>query len=151
MSSAVSLEPKAIPLKKTKQTTTLSARDEQRLRSASADFEALFVKQMLSAMRKTIPKDAEGNGLIRESQGEKIFRDLLDTEYANMLSRSGSGSGLGEMMFKQLVKRYQLQNTGTATNQASKTVDSAQKELGKLQTNTNTVQAAGIGPKNAFK
>ncbi|MBF0449134.1 MAG: hypothetical protein HQL67_13150, partial [Magnetococcales bacterium] len=51
----------------------ISPADRLRLREAAADFESMFVKQMLSSMRKAIPK--EDGGLIKESEGEKIFRD----------------------------------------------------------------------------
>lgn len=159
MSQAVGLDPKLPPVKQPRQ-TTLTPHDEQRLRGAAADFEALFVKQMLSAMRKTIPKDESGEGLIRESQGEKIFRDMLDTEYATAMSRrggsqggkgqAGSGIGLGDMIFKQLVKRYQIQSTQPIA-QSDQTVDAAQKGLVKLQSETNAMQATGFGPKSASK
>ncbi|MBF0131297.1 MAG: rod-binding protein [Magnetococcales bacterium] len=155
MSQAVGLDPKLPPVHKPRQ-TTLTPHDEQRLRGAAADFEALFVKQMLSAMRKTIPKDESGEGLIRESQGEKIFRDMLDTEYATAMSRrggkgqAGSGIGLGDMIFKQLVKRYQIQSTQPIA-QSDPTVDAAQKGLVKLQSETNAMQATGFGPKSALK
>ncbi|MBF0422198.1 MAG: rod-binding protein [Magnetococcales bacterium] len=135
-----------------KRVTSLSPQDEQRLRQASADFEALFIKQMLSAMRKTIPKDPNGSGLIRESQGEKIFRDMLDSEYANMMShRKGGGLGLGEMMFKQLVKRYQLQAGQGAGVQAEKGSTTARRALDRLQADANAVQSIQSGPKSALK
>jgi len=151
VSQPIGLDPKLIPLKGPRQ-TTLSLRDEQRLRNAAADFESLFIKQMLSSMRKAVPKDENG-GLIRESQGEKIFRDMLDSEYANIASRRGStGMGLGEMMFKQLIQRYQISANGkSSASQADKAVVAAQQGLDKVQGETHAMQAAQFGPKNAGK
>lgn len=160
MSQPIGLDPKLMPAKVgPPRHTTLSPQDEQRLRGAAADFEALFVKQMISAMRRTIPKDEKGEGLIRESQGEKIFRDMLDTEYANKMSHRGgkgqgsSGIGLGDMMFKQLIKRYQIQSTQPTAQsaQSDQSVQAAQKDLVKLQSETNAMQATGFGPKSASK
>lgn len=149
MSSPVGLDPQAVPRTgPNKKTTSLSPQDEQRLRAASADFEALFIKQMLSSMRKTIPKDPHGEGLVRESQGEKIFRDMLDSEYANMMShrKGGGGLGLGEMMFRQLVKRYQLQAGQADESQPGKVAANA---LQKLQMEGSAMQAVQNGPKTA--
>ena len=68
------------------------------LRRASQAFEAVFVRQMISAMRQTV---GDG-GLIKKSNGEKIFESMLDEEWAKKLvSRSGSGS-ISEMLYRQL-------------------------------------------------
>ncbi|MEC8930012.1 MAG: rod-binding protein, partial [Candidatus Latescibacterota bacterium] len=50
--------------------------DEQRqaLREASRQFEAVFLNQMLKAMRETV---GDG-GLIEKSQGEEVFQGMLD-------------------------------------------------------------------------
>ncbi|MBF0171835.1 MAG: rod-binding protein [Magnetococcales bacterium] len=150
MSQPIAFDPKTTSAAAPRQ-TTLSPRDEQRLRSAAADFESLFIQQMLTSMRKTVPKDENGEGLIRESQGEKIFRDMLDGEYANIMShRGGRGMGLGEMMFQQLVKRYQLQaNQPMAGGQPAALT--AERELKQLQSGTNAMQASQFGPKTASK
>lgn len=72
-----------------------SIQDRQRLEESAEAFEAIFLKQMLTSMRRTVPKGVDGKGgLIRESEGEKIFRDLLDGEYAQIMSRQGRGLGL---------------------------------------------------------
>lgn len=79
----------------------LDQQESARLREAAADFEAMFLKQMLTSMRKAIPKDTEG-ALFKESEGEKIFRDLLDEEYARVMSRGGNSLGLKESMLNHL-------------------------------------------------
>lgn len=85
----------------TLQNAMMSQQEIRRLREAATDFEALFLKQMLTAMRRTVPKSPEGEGaLVRESQGEKIFRDMLDGEYAKIMSQRGRGFGLREAVMK---------------------------------------------------
>ena len=71
--------------------------DDTKLREASDDFEAIFLQQMLKTMRKTSLE----SDFIKKSEGEKIFRSMLDEQYAILSAKSGS-LGLGEMIFQQL-------------------------------------------------
>ena len=71
--------------------------DDVRLREASNEFEAIFIQQMLKTMRKTT---LESN-FIKKSEGEKIFRSMLDEQYAILSAKSGR-LGLGEMIYQQL-------------------------------------------------
>ncbi|MBS1256833.1 MAG: Peptidoglycan hydrolase FlgJ [Deltaproteobacteria bacterium] len=71
--------------------------DDARLREAANEFEAIFIQQMLKTMRKTSLE----SDLIPKSEGEKIFRSMLDEQYARLSAKSGS-LGLGEMIFQQL-------------------------------------------------
>src|SRR5690625_3494972 len=73
------------------------AESEQQLRAAVSEFESLFIHEMLSAMRKTVPED----GLIPTNTAENIFEDMLDEEIAKMSSQAG-GIGLAEMLYQQL-------------------------------------------------
>ncbi len=68
------------------------------LYKASQDFEALFIKQMLDAMRKTIHKedDVLGGGL-----GQDVYEDMLYDEYAKKMS-STAQFGLADMIYRQL-------------------------------------------------
>lgn len=77
--------------------------DDKKLKESCQEFEAMFIKQMLSAMKKTVNK----SGLIKENMGEKIFDDMLNDEYAKSMA-STSGFGIAEMMYKQLaIDKYQ--------------------------------------------
>ena len=71
--------------------------DEAKLREAANEFEAIFIQQMLKTMRKTSLE----SDFIKKSEGEKIFRSMLDEQYAIMSAKSGR-LGLGEMIFQQL-------------------------------------------------
>ena len=59
--------------------------NDARLREASNEFEAIFIQQMLKTMRKT---SLESN-FIKKSDGEKLFRSMLDEQYAFLSAKSG--------------------------------------------------------------
>ncbi len=87
----------------TLQNTNFNLADDKKLKETCQEFEAMFVKQMLDSMNKTINK----SGLIKENMGEQIFNDMLTDEYSKKIS-DASGFGIAEMMYKQLaVKKYQ--------------------------------------------
>ena len=71
--------------------------DDARLREASNEFEAIFIQQLLKTMRKTSLE----SDFIKKSEGEKIFRSMLDEQYAILSAKSGR-LGLGEMIYQQL-------------------------------------------------
>ena len=71
--------------------------DDARLREASNGFEAIFIQQMLKTMRKASLE----SDFIQKSEGEKIFRSMLDEQYAILSAKSGR-LGLGEMIYQQL-------------------------------------------------
>ena len=71
--------------------------NDVRLLEASNEFEAIFIQQMLKTMRKTSLE----SGFIKKSEGEKIFRSMLDEQYAILSAKSGR-LGLGEMIYQQL-------------------------------------------------
>ena len=71
--------------------------NEANLREATNEFEAIFIQQMLKTMRKTSLE----SDFIKKSEGEKIFRSMLDEQYA-ILSAKSRKLGLGEMIFQQV-------------------------------------------------
>ena len=71
--------------------------DDAKLREASNEFEAIFIQQMLKTMRKTSLE----SDFIKKSEGEKMFRSMLDEQYAILSAKSGR-LGLGEMIYQQL-------------------------------------------------
>lgn len=92
----------AITAKKTDAKLNIAPADQRRLNEATADFEAMFIQQLFKSMRQTVPEDPHG-GLFAKSQGEKIFGEMLDGEYAKNMSRGNSGLGLKEAIFKQTI------------------------------------------------
>jgi len=71
--------------------------NDAKLRETANEFEAIFIQQMLKTMRET----SFESDLLPKSEGEKLFRSLLDEQYANLSAKSGS-LGLGDMIYQQL-------------------------------------------------
>ena len=71
-------------------------RDEDKLKEACRQFEAIFLKQMLNSMRKTVTK----NGLMDGGFSEEIFEDMLYDEYAEKMTKT-AGFGIADMLYKQ--------------------------------------------------
>ncbi len=73
---------------------------KEALKEAAQDFEALFLRQLLSSMRRTVPEgdpDMKGPGM-------EIYESMLDAEFAKHISQSGRGLGLADMLMKQFEK-----------------------------------------------
>jgi Rod binding domain-containing protein len=68
-----------------------------RLYRVSQEFEAIFIKQMLNVMRKSVSK----TGLMDGGMAEEIFEDMLYDEYAQKMAETGS-FGIANMIYKQL-------------------------------------------------
>ena len=68
-----------------------------KLYKACQDFEAIFVKQMLNVMRKTVNK----SGLMDGGFAEEVFEDMLYDEYANKMTEHAQ-FGLSDTLYKQL-------------------------------------------------
>jgi len=65
---------------------------------ACQDFEALFIKQMLDAMRKTVNKSDD---LLKGGMGQDIFEGMLYDEYAKKMAETAQ-FGLAEMIYRQV-------------------------------------------------
>jgi Rod binding domain-containing protein len=68
-----------------------------KLYKVSVEFEAILIKQMLNAMRKSVAK----SGLIDGGMAEEFFEDMLYDEYAKKMAGS-AGFGLADMIVRQL-------------------------------------------------
>jgi len=72
-----------------------SADPRQAIRQAAAQFEALFMQQMLKSMREAIPK----SGLL-EGAGQSTYQGMLDSQLAQ--SVGGQPGGLADVLVRQL-------------------------------------------------
>ena len=81
------------------------------LREASREFEAVFMNQMVSAMRKTV---GEG-GILNKSNGESIFEGMLDEEWAKKMASKTGPNSLSEILYKQLSHRMGLEEIPNAS------------------------------------
>ncbi len=78
-----------------------NAKDDVQLRRACTEFEALFIKQMLDAMRKTIDKS---NDLVQPGMADNIFEDMLYDEYSRKMAKTGD-FGIADMLYKQFTQK----------------------------------------------
>jgi flagellar protein FlgJ len=69
----------------------------KKLFDASVEFESMFVKIMLSQMRKTVEKGE----LLHGGYAEEIFEDMLYDEYAKEISKNAA-LGLAEQIYQTL-------------------------------------------------
>lgn len=73
----------------------------QKLKKLSKEFESFFFKEVVTAMRKTVPK----NELINGGHAEEIYKSMLDDNMATHMAARG-GSGIAEAMYDSLSKAY---------------------------------------------
>jgi flagellar protein FlgJ len=71
--------------------------DEEKLKKACRDFEAIFIQQMLKAMRQTVPESE----LFGKGPEKDIFQSLFDEEWIRSLAQQG-GLGIGKMLYRQV-------------------------------------------------
>ncbi|MDC7219361.1 MAG: rod-binding protein [Spirochaetales bacterium] len=78
-------------------TARYSEQELAEMKEACDDFEAIFIKMMLDAMKDTVPESS----LIKKNQGEEYFEDMLYDDYAETMSKTDS-FGISEAMFRQM-------------------------------------------------
>ncbi|AEJ61691.1 Flagellar protein FlgJ [Spirochaeta thermophila DSM 6578] len=78
-------------------TPGLPRKEDPKLKEATEEFEALFVKMMVDQMRKGVPR----SGLLEKNMAEEVFEDMLYDEYARLMAKS-TRFGLAEMLYKEL-------------------------------------------------
>lgn len=71
--------------------------NDDKVKQACSDFEAIFIKQMLDSMRNTVEKTS----LLGGGMAEEIFEDMIYDEYAKKMSRTGD-FGIKDMLYRQL-------------------------------------------------
>ena len=77
----------------------LSPEERAKLHDAARQFEAIFLNQMVGAMRKTV----QPNAWMPQSQGEKIYQGMLDSEHAQRMADSNQ-FGLSDMIYEHLLR-----------------------------------------------
>jgi flagellar protein FlgJ len=78
-----------------------------KLYQACEDFQAVFIKQMLDTMRKTVDKSGS---MVQQNEGEKVFEDMLYDEYSKKMSKS-AGFDLADNLYKQMAFLQNLPKT----------------------------------------
>ena len=75
---------------------TTSTDEDRKLKKACEDFAAIFLYHLFKAMRRTVPKE----GMLKESLGEGMYRDMWAYEVAKLASERGTE--LGRMLYSEL-------------------------------------------------
>lgn len=91
---------KGIPFAKPVAELPKQEQKDPKMMEAAQSFENQLLRQMIAEMRKTVPKDE----LIGENMGERIFRDELDSKYADLWTEQG-GTGLADLIYQQLMEK----------------------------------------------
>ena len=84
-----------LALKKMGQTADTA--NEAKLKKACKDFEAIILQQLLSAMRKSVPK----GGLLESGFSQDMYQSMYDENLAQEMA-NGKGIGLADTLFRQL-------------------------------------------------
>ncbi len=77
------------------------AREHQALVRAARQFEAVFLNQLMQAMRKTVPD----NELFNSKGPMKLYRQMQDAETAKALAAGDGGMGIADLIVQQLSTR----------------------------------------------
>ena len=80
--------------------------DQKRLQTACQEFEAIFIHQMIKAMRKSIPQTG---GWMERGREREIFQTLFDEEISKSISKRG-GFGIGKGLYLQMQKKIEERN-----------------------------------------
>lgn len=92
---------RSIPLTNTKSVEERQADQDRQLREAAKMYEQHFMREMVKAMRQSVPE----GGLVPTNFGEKIFREQLDSEYVSQWGERG-GVGFADMIYNHVKERY---------------------------------------------
>lgn len=73
---------------------------KQQMAAVAQQYEQIFADMMMKSMRETVHE----NELIPMSTGEKIYTEMLDSEFSNLLVKSSS-LGLAEVIVRQMMEK----------------------------------------------
>ncbi len=71
---------------------------QKELKDTAEQFESLFIQQLLTEMRKTVPD----SDLFGDRKAEKLFESMLDEQLSIAMARAG-GIGLSDIIYRQMV------------------------------------------------
>ena len=73
------------------------------MKKVAIQFESIFANIMMKSMRQSVPD----NPLVQKSNGEKIFTEMLDNEYSQMMVKQ-KGIGLADAIVRQMMKNEKI-------------------------------------------
>lgn len=73
--------------------------DEQKLKKASEDFEALFINQLMQSMRRTVLKSK----FLDDAPGKEVYQSLFDREISKKMAQKGA-LGVGKIIYRSVLE-----------------------------------------------
>jgi len=75
----------------------MKSQDQEKLKKACEDFEAIFVNMLLKSMKNTVDE----GGLTKKSHAREMFEGMLNEEMASSIAK-GRGIGIAEILYDSL-------------------------------------------------
>lgn len=72
-------------------------KQQDQLKKACQDFEAMFLSSLMKSMRKTVVQ----TDIFGSAQKEDMFKDMMDSEICKSAAKTSS-VGIADMMYRQL-------------------------------------------------
>lgn len=85
------------PISKSAQELPSTAKQDKKLKDACKQFESLFLNQLLTSMRKTIPKSE----LFGDNKEKEMYDSMMDQEMSKAWANS-DGIGLANVLYQQM-------------------------------------------------
>ncbi len=85
---------------------------DKKLRETCEGFESIFINQLWSQMRKTVPKEG-----YLHSKHEDMYLSMFDQEMSQKMAEAG-GIGLGDILYRQLKEQTENASRYTSPSQA---------------------------------
>jgi len=98
-----------------KNDVSADTKKDVKLKKACNDFEAIFVKQLLTTMRKSVPK----GGLFGNGFENEMFQSMHDDELAKAIAH-GKGIGIADVLYNQISGRSSKSTHRDSTNDTIK-------------------------------
>ena len=112
----------------------LDALQNKRLTDACKDFEALFLSNVLKAMRKTVQK----TDLFGSDPAEDTFQEMMDVEISKSAAKTSS-MGIADMLYRQLTSEMARK---ADSSQARNDIGVARNDVGVAQDDGGSAQTA---------
>jgi Rod binding domain-containing protein len=77
--------------------------NDAHLRKAALEFEAFFLSQFLNSMSSGLEPD----GMFGGGESEKMFRSMLNDEYARSMSRN-NGIGIADAVYREMLAMQEV-------------------------------------------
>lgn len=86
--------------KATKKEVAINNVEDQKLKKACTEMEAVFLNMLMQQMRTSLPKKS----LLGQSSQQKTMQSMLDAEMTKELANAG-GAGIADVLYKQLAQK----------------------------------------------